>query len=132
MPQNEALKAVNDESNRLISWSLLIIGGSLLAFLHKDYMKWVTWYRYFYFIYILGWFSMCLSIYWGQHITRNYLASMFVDSEKVREISRIAGKRLNRQLTWFMAGVIIFAIWIVLFLTTWIINPTNFKILETK
>ena len=35
----EALKTVNEESNRIISWSLLIIGGSILAILQKDYLK---------------------------------------------------------------------------------------------
>jgi len=127
--RNEALKAVNEESNRVISWSLLIIGGSLLAFIHKDYLKWVTCYRYFYFIYVLGWASLCISIYWGQRITRNYLASMFVGADQLNKISELANTRFKKQLSWFMTGVIVFAIWIIFFLTIWIFDPESIKIL---
>jgi hypothetical protein len=117
----EALKIVNEESNRVTSWSLLIIGGSLLAVLHKDYLK-LADYKYLYFIYIIGWLSLCISIYWGQSVTRSYLASMFVKQDLVEASSMEANKLFGRQLTWFMIGVIIFAVWMITFLILWIFN----------
>lgn len=117
----EALKTVNEESNRIISWSLLIIGGSILAILQKDYLKLID-YKWLYFIYILGWIFLCISIYWGQRVTRSYLASMFVLPGLIEGISEETNKRFKRQLTWFMGGVAIFAVWMITFLTIWIFN----------
>ena len=117
----EALKIVNEESNRVSSWSLLIIGGSLLAVLHKDYLKLLE-YKYLYFIYIIGWISLCASIYWGQSVTRSYLASMFVKPNFVEASSKEANKLFGRQLTWFMLGVTLFAVWMIAFLILWIFN----------
>lgn len=117
----EALKTVNEESNRIISWSLLIIGGSILAILQKDYLKLIE-YKWLYFIYILGWIFLCISIYWGQRVTRSYLASMFVLPGLIEGISEETNKRFKRQLTWFMGGVAIFAVWMITFLTIWIFN----------
>ncbi|MGF7038928.1 hypothetical protein M2273_002180 [Mucilaginibacter lappiensis] len=117
----EALKTVNEESNRIISWALLIIGGSILAILQKDYLK-LNEYKWLYFVYILGWIALCISIYWGQRVTRSYLASMFVIPSLVEGISEETNKRFKRQLTWFMGGVAIFAVWMITFLTIWIFN----------
>jgi hypothetical protein len=116
-----ALKTVNEESNRIISWSLLIIGGSILAILQKDYLKLIE-YKCLYFVYILGWICLCISIYWGQRVTRSYLASMFVPPNQVEGVSEETNKRFKRQLTWFMGGVAIFAVWMITFLTIWIFN----------
>jgi len=117
----EALKTVNEESNRIISWSLLIIGGSILAILQKDYLK-LNEYKWLYFVYILGWICLCISIYWGQRVTRSYLASMFVPPKLVEDVSEETNKRFKLQLTWFMGGVAIFAVWMITFLTIWIFN----------
>ncbi|MDB4903230.1 MAG: hypothetical protein JWQ63_2511 [Mucilaginibacter sp.] len=120
-PLVEALKIVNEESNRISGWCLLIIGGSILAILHKDYLK-LEEDKWLYFIYILGWLSLCLSIYWGQIVTRGYLASLFVTPDLLDSVSEKVNIQFAKQLSWFMAGVIIFAAWMIIFLTLWIFN----------
>jgi hypothetical protein len=117
----EALKIVNEESNRISGWCLLIIGGSILAILHKDYLK-LEGYKWLYFIYILGWLALCLSTYFGQTVTRGYLASLFVTPDRLDGVSEKVNIQFAKQLGWFMAGVIIFAAWMVIFLILWIFD----------
>lgn len=117
-----ALKTVNEESNRITGWSLLIIGGSLLAILDKDYMKLDGYFKWIYFLYILGWLLLCGSVYWGQKVTRSYLASLFVSKEYIDKTAEQANICFQRQISWFIAGVIIFALWMIVFLLLWIFN----------
>jgi len=117
-----ALKTVNEESNRITGWSLLIIGGSLLAILDKDYLKIDGCFKWIYFLYILGWLLLCLSVYWGQKVTRSYLASLFVSKEFIDKTAEQANICFNRQISWFIAGVIVFSLWMVCFLLLWIFN----------
>lgn len=117
-----ALKTVNEESNRITGWSLLIIGGSLLAILGKDYMKIDGGLKWIYFLYILGWLALCLSVYWGQRVTRSYLASLFVSKEFIDRTAEQTNICFRRQINWFIAGVIVFALWMICFLVLWIFN----------
>lgn len=121
-PRGDALKTVNEESNRIISWSLLIIGGSLLAVLDNDYLKVIDGFRWIYFFYLLGWLFLSLSVYWGQRVTRSYLASLFVAKEFIEGTAELTNIHFKRQINWFIAGVIIFALWMVVFLVLWIFN----------
>lgn len=117
-----ALKTVSEESNRITGWSLLIIGGSLLAILDKDYMKIDGGFKWIYFLYILGWLLLCLSVYWGQKVTRSYLASLFVSKEFADKTAEQANICFGRQISWFIAGVIVFSLWMIVFLLLWIFN----------
>ncbi len=117
-----ALKTVNEESNRITGWSLLIIGGSLLAILDKEYMKTDSDFKWIYFLYILGWLLLCLSVYWGQRVTRSYLASLFVSKDYIDATAEQANICFQRQIKWFTGGVIVFALWMICFLLLWIFN----------
>ena len=125
--RGDALKTVNEESNRIISWSLLIIGGSLLAVLDNDYLKVSDRFRWIYFFYILGWSFLCLSVYFGQRVTRSYLASLFVAKEYIESTAAQTNIHFKKQINWFIAGVIVFALWMIAFLVLWIFNikPPN-------
>ena len=119
IPRVDALKIVNDESNKLMSWAFLIIGGSILAILHRDYLKLTGVYKGFYLVYILGWIALCVSVYWGERVTRSYLASVFVKSDLLEGISEKTNRRFRKQLSWFMVGVMIFAGWMIIYLLLW-------------
>ncbi|GAA0545456.1 hypothetical protein [Chitinophaga japonensis] len=120
----EALRIVHEESNRISGWSLLIIGGSLLALLDNNYLKTSGPYRAIYLIYILGWVSLCLSVYWGQRVTRGYLASLFVKKVYLDGIVEQVNLRFRRQINWFICGVMVFAAWMLAYLLLWILPVT--------
>lgn len=122
VPGENALRSVNEESNRITGWSLLIIGASLLAVLDKDYLKIDGDYKWVYFFYILGWLTLCLSVLWGQKVTRSYLASLFVAKEFADSATEKTNIYFKRQISWFIAGVIVFALWMIFFLALWILN----------
>ncbi len=115
----EALKIVNEESNRVTSWSLLIIGGSLLAVLHKDYLK-LADYKYLYFIYIIGWISLLSSI-GGVPVTQKCHRQACLLNKTLLETSVWEANKYCEHY-WFMLGVILFAVWMVTFLILWIFN----------
>ena len=113
---------VNDESNRLIGWSLLIIGGSLLAVLNHDYLKLDGKLRFIYLLFIVGWVALCISIYYGELVTRNYIASFFGGPDQLPEIEIEINDRFSRQINFFLAGVTAFGIWMAAFLLLWIFS----------
>ena len=122
---NESNKLANEESNRLITWSLSIIGGSILLIISTDYVNPRGWILYSYFLFAIGWTVLAMSIYYGETLTRIYMSGATAsdtDTSGIREIGEKVDEYFAKQIKFFRIGIIIFSIWLILFLIWFIIS----------
>lgn len=116
---NDANKLINDESNRLITWSLSIVAGSILAMVSTSYVRPAGIYLYLYLLFPVGWILLGISLYFGELATRIYIAGATADNgsiEIIQQIGREADKKFAKQLTFLRWGVFIFFLWLVSYL----------------
>jgi hypothetical protein len=121
----EASKLINEESNRLITWSLAIIGGTILIVVSTNYINPTGAVLYAYFLFAIGWIYLGLSILYGEEITRIYIAGAMTNEKNLEEINKIGkeiDKRFGKQIKCFKKGIVIFSIWLVIFLFWYIIT----------
>ena len=78
----ESNKLLNEESNRLITWSLSIIGGSILVIISTDYVNPKGCILYAYSLFLIGWFLLSISIHYGESLTRGYIAGITIGEKK--------------------------------------------------
>jgi hypothetical protein len=117
----EGLKAIAQESKTLVTWSLSIIGGSLLAVLSTSYFKPESVkVKLIYLLFIPGWLCLGISIYYSDEISRRLLAALF--SGKAEIISNI-GEKINiaftNQLNFFGWAQVFFGVWLLTYLLWW-------------
>jgi hypothetical protein len=120
---NDANRLINDESNRLITWCLSIIGGSILAMVSTSYIRPAGIYLYAYLLFPIGWVLLGISLYYGELTTRIYIAGATVSDENVEDIEKVgleADKKFANQLTFFRIGIITFFLWLVSYLI-WVV-----------
>lgn len=117
-----ALKIIADNSQTLITWSLSIIAGSVIAVVGTSYLRPEHLYlRIIYLLFIPGWSFLALSIHKGHKISRHYIASIFSQQQDILiEIGRSINTCYKKQINYFEKALIFFAIWIVIFLLGWI------------
>ncbi|RVU02822.1 hypothetical protein EOD41_02475 [Mucilaginibacter limnophilus] len=117
---HDANKLINEESNRLITWSLSIAGGSILAMISTSYVRPEGIYLYLYLLFPIGWILLSVSLYFGELATRIYIAGATVNNssiEDIKQIGREADIKFARQLTYLRWGVFVFFLWLVSYLT---------------
>lgn len=124
----EATKLIQEESNRLITWALTILGATILFVSSaSNYFHPAGYFKYTYILYFLGWLFLIISIYFGEELTRRFIAGMWQDESKISLISQIKLK-INRnfklQLDFFKYAVLVFSVWIFIFLY-WFITIKN-------
>lgn len=112
----EANKLINDESNRLITWSLSVVGGSVLAIVSTEYVNPKGWIVYCYALFAVGWIQLGVSIYYGEKLTRIYVASLTLNESDTYENSRELDEAFGEQIGFFKWGIAVFAIWLIIFL----------------
>ena len=121
---NQSNKLMNEESNRIITWSLSIIGGSVLIIISTSYIQPTGKILYSYFLFALGWLCLGTSIFFGEMLTRIYIAGITVadyDLDGIKKIGVEADKKFNSQIRWFRIGIITFSIWLITFLIWFIL-----------
>lgn len=122
----EANKLINEESNRLITWALSIIGGSILTIISTSYVHPKGPIIYTYLLFVVGWSCLSASIFFGEMITRIYIAGITINEqsdkslERINKISFEVDKKFGNQIKWFSSGIIVFALWLLVFLI-WLI-----------
>lgn len=114
-------KQINEESNRLIGWTLLVFAGSLLSVLSSDYFKLEGKYRKVYLLCIIAWGFLTASIALGQLITRSYLAGLITG--RWEDIAGIVNLRFARQIRFFIIGLVMLGIWLATLVLFWIFSP---------
>jgi hypothetical protein len=124
----EANKLINEESNRIITWSLTVIGGSILTIISSGYVNPTGPILYAYAIFAVGWVYLGFSIYYGEKVTRNYIAGITADDENtdfINSIGKEVDNNFGRQLSYFKYGIFTFSAWLILFLVWFIVNKSE-------
>lgn len=125
----EGIKSIVDESNVLSGWALAILGGTILILVSTSYIRpTAKRIRLVYLLFIPGWFFLAYSMYYGDSISRQYIAAVFTSNE---EILMTIGFNINaefaRQLNNFSFGIMTFIIWLVTYLCWWIFGNWTIK-----
>jgi hypothetical protein len=76
--------------------------------------------RYIYLLYIPGWLFLGLSIYYGEKISRRFMAAKLVPKENLSKIAKLVSQDFGNQRLMLEIGLLIFALWLVAFLIWWV------------
>jgi len=118
----EANKLIHEESSRIITWSLSVIGGSILIIISTGYVNPSGPILYAYATFAVGWVYLGLSIYYGEKATRNFIAGVTAPTQDMLDnAGRNADRNFGRQLRYFKYGLFTFSIWLILFLAWFIV-----------
>ncbi|MGB3182047.1 MAG: hypothetical protein WBB45_11690 [Cyclobacteriaceae bacterium] len=127
----EYIKSAEIGSNKYTTWALSIIGGSLLAFMHKDFHQpELLPDKLFYVLFILEWLLLFASIYYSSKIGRASISknlNMF-NIDALRNIGINTNKLFRNQIKFFYYGLSVFAIWLS-FYFLWRLTKGLFKII---
>jgi len=119
----QILKSMEEGANKLITWSLSITAGSLLAIISDSYLHPESkTLKIGYLLFIAGWGSIAKVIYHGNNIVRfNILSPLHKDNLPQLEESFIScNSEYRSQLRWFNIALVIFGIWLIAYLMWWV------------
>jgi hypothetical protein len=67
---------------KLITWSLSIIGGSILRIIDDSYLRpFEISYRYVYFLFLIGWILIDVSLYYALSVSRSSMVTELFNKE---------------------------------------------------
>lgn len=121
----DAYLKINEESNRLINWSLSILGGSILIVFNKaDFVQLSGCWKVSYALCGLGWILLLLSCYFGQLLTRNIIAGSFFREKNsfFKNLNTIINRRFRWQINSFIVGLLTFVFWFCILLMSKILS----------
>ena len=112
-------------SNKIMSWSLSIIVGSLLVILNTSYIKpKLDWFKYFYSLFAVGWVLIGISIYFGRKITNSKIAAILnrKSLELLDTILKDVNNYYHKQLVFFYLSLMVFGFWLFTYLFYWLLG----------
>src|SRR5882762_9632262 len=127
------IKSIEVGSNKISSWSLSTLGGSLLAILSDSYLHPTTAkFKMIYLLFILGWTFIGISIFNGKEISGRAIASELYksDENQLTTIFTKCNTCYSRQLRFFNLGLLVFGIWQLLYLFWWVFGETVFNLID--
>ena len=121
-------------SSKLTTWSLSIVGGSLLMIVNNSYFRPPeSDGRYFYFLFVAGWLLIGMSLYHSFSITRRAMVKDLYKDDFV-QLTKILYKcnaGFKWQLRFFQWGLLVFGIWLVIYLICWMNADTSIPKLKS-
>lgn len=127
---SDAIQQIVLNSDKLISWCLSVVGGSLLALLGSEYTSpRSTFLRIIYFLYIPGWIFLGLSITDGINISNRSIIWLLKSSDsKLRfDILSKINQDYCSQIVHFKVGLLFFGLWLITYLFWWIFSKELIK-----
>jgi hypothetical protein len=124
--ENRFLKTVKSilvGSNLVSTWSLSVVGGSLVVILSTSYIRpESTCLKSFYLIFVIGWILMAISLYHGINISGRSMACdlNYDNNDSLKKIFEKTNSDYAKQLRYFKLALLTFGIWLILYLTWWI------------
>lgn len=115
-----ALKIVADGSGQLITWAFALAAGSVAVIVSTDYLRPSKRWRLIYLLFLPAWIFVGLSVYYGNQISRRYMAAATGAKEHVVTIAQAINTDFACQQSMLDIALIFFAQWLVLFLCWWI------------
>jgi hypothetical protein len=129
----DTLKSYEEGANKFITWSLSIIGGSLLAIINDSYLHPESrLLKSGYFLFLLGWASLGKVIYHGNKIARtNILLPMNKNNTKQLIADyKICNSNYSSQMKYFNWALLVFGIWLTAYLVWWVLTKDNINIIH--
>jgi len=126
----QSLKSIEESANKLITWSLSIIGGSLLAIISNSYIHPESRVlKLGYLIFIGGWLFLAKTIYHGNTISRTNIISLLNkdNREELEERFVTCNNEFGLQLKAFNWALFFFAVWLLAYLMWWIFGEQTDK-----
>lgn len=123
----KTIESIENGSNKIISWSLSIVGGTLLVILSENYIKPdYQLYKLAYLLFGVGWILIGISIYNGRNITNSKMAAVLFDQkeENLKKILKNVNRYYSRQLCFFYWSLSVFGLWLILYLMWWIFGSS--------
>ena len=121
------LEQVNGSSAQFTAWALMIFGGTVLAIVSTSYRRptQVVW-RLPYLLFIPGWISIAISLYWGNVVVGHFLASLMVSPDILRDIAQKINTAYDNQRDFLLYSLIFFGGWLLFHLLVWIFNDITY------
>jgi len=120
-----AINAYESGASKLTTWSLSIVGGSLLLVCNSSYFRPIDIkHRYFYFLFLIGWLFIGISMYHAFSITRRAMVKdLYInDVSRLTAILQKCNIGFKWQLRFFQWGLLIFGVWLILYLVCWVMT----------
>jgi glucan phosphoethanolaminetransferase (alkaline phosphatase superfamily) len=124
----QAIKSISEGSNRIITWSLSVVGGTILIIVSSSYLHPATKeLKLAYLLFFLGWIFLAFSINKGIVISGRSMAAEFYsgNDKMIRVIFEKTNNDFKCQLNLFKWALLVFAIWLILFLFWWVFIGTS-------
>jgi hypothetical protein len=122
-PDLKLFEAATGLANTLISWALVMIGGSILAIIGTSYYRPAAlWVRCSYLAFVPAWFFLSLSIYTGTRVQGVYLAALYSKHPNIDTFKYAVNDDAMSQIRWMEFGLACFGVWLMLYLAWWIFH----------
>jgi len=119
------LKSVLDSSSQLVQWALAIGAGSVVIIISTSYVRPAKLiHRISYLLFLPGWATLAYSIYCGDRLAREYLASTMVPSESLMSIASEINDLYMNQWLHLQISLYIFGSWLILYLLQWVFSKS--------
>ncbi|MVW87725.1 hypothetical protein EI969_17550 [Pseudomonas sp. PB101] len=118
----ESLAAISASSQQLVNLSSAFLGGSVLLVFGTTHISPPnTKVRSMYFLLIISWAFLLLSMFSGDSVLRHYLAATVAKTDQVlMGIFSLANGSYDDQLNYLRLAVLFFAIWLFFYMVWWI------------
>ena len=115
------LEEVSKGAALMVTWALAMLGGSIALIVSTSYLRPKNLaMRLTYLLFLPGWIFLGLSIYYGDKISRRYMAAKLVSQDNLEQIAKLISQNFGCQRLWLWMGLIIFGVWLFLFLLWWV------------
>jgi len=128
----EGFKTIVEGSRVLNGWSLIIIAASIAAIVSTSYIRpHNKRIRAIYLLFLPGWILLSWSVYYGDAVSRRYMAALMISDEKnLKQIGESINSDFSSQITLLQFGLLFFAVWLFWFLCWWVFG--DWSIGKTK
>ncbi|MDC6366614.1 MULTISPECIES: hypothetical protein [Flavobacteriaceae] len=117
------IKSIESGANKISSWSLSVVGGSILTLLSESYIHPDNGLlKLPYLLFFFGWIFLAFSLYNAKEILGRSIAADLFKGRKdlLMPIFRKCNNQYKRQLMFFNLALLTFGIWLVVYLIWWI------------
>jgi len=117
----EGLSALSNAAGTVTGWSLAILGATVVGIVSSEYLRPEGRIRFFYLLFLPGWYFLGTSIFYGDKIARRFAAAALTQKlERLEQIGQSMNTEYGRQRFFFQLAVLLFSLWITSLLLWWV------------
>lgn len=121
-----SFKIISEGSQHYATLSLSMLAGSVAILIGTSHNSpSTTKIRLIYLALVPAWLCIMCSVYFGDLVSRGYIAAVLVKQDKLLEIFSSLNDYYYNQILLFRASITFFAIWFAFYLYWWITHPSN-------